>query len=59
MNQKESVYKKPSYIEDLIGIDNSYVVKKDGDIVSVGELSGNIIDERQDKTKPFNVTIKN
>lgn len=32
--------------------------KKEGDIISVGELHGNIIDERQDKTKPFNVTIK-
>lgn len=59
MNQKESVYKKPSFADKLFGINTHYVVKKDGDTISVGEVrSGNVIDQRKDKTKPFNVTIK-
>lgn len=59
MNQKESVYKKPSSIDELFGINTHYIVKKDGDTVSVGEiLNGNIIDKRKDKTKAFTVTIK-
>ena len=59
MDQKESVYKNPSSIDELFGINTHYIVKKDGDTVSVGEiLNGNIIDKRKDKTKAFNVTIK-
>ena len=56
---QESVYKNPSSIDELFGINTHYIVKKDGDTVSVGEiLNGNIIDKRKDKTKAFNVTIK-
>lgn len=58
MNQKESIYKTPSFVDELFGINTYYVVKKEGDKVSIGELHGNIIDERKDRTKPFNVTIK-
>lgn len=59
MNQKERVYKKPSSIDELFGINTHYIIKKDGDTVSVGEIfNGNIIDKRKDKTKEFTVTIK-
>lgn len=59
MNQKESIYKTPSSIDGLFGINTHYIVKKDGDNVSVGEImSGNVIDKRKDKTKEFTVTIK-
>lgn len=46
-------------VSALINLDKAYVVKKEGDKISVAELyEDNVHDKRENKTKPFTVTIK-
>ena len=61
INLRKNIYTTgfKNIVSALINLDEAYVVKKEGDKISVAELyEGNVYDKRENKTKPFTVTIK-
>lgn len=61
INLRKNIYTTgfKDIVRALINLDKAYVVKKEGDKISVAELyEDNVYDKRKNKTKPFTVTIK-
>lgn len=61
INLRKNIYTTgfKDIVSALINLDKAYVVKKEGDKISVAELyEDNVYDKRKNKTKPFTVTIK-
>lgn len=61
INLRKNIYTTgfKDIVSALINLDKAYIVKKEGDKISVAELyEDNVYDKRKNKTKPFTVTIK-